>query len=60
MELNFEGLKMEKLNIPMDKSQRVDEKNWVICLVIMFTSGFMVMKMSQMVHFLYFLLVIFC
>ena len=26
MELNFEGLEIEKLNIPMDRSQRADEK----------------------------------
>ena len=26
MELNFEGLEMQKLNIPMDRSQRADEK----------------------------------
>ena len=27
MELNFEGLEMQKWNIPKDKAQRVDEKN---------------------------------
>ena len=26
MELNFEGLEMQKLNIPMGRSQRADEK----------------------------------
>ena len=35
-ELNFDGLQMQKWNIPMDRAQRVDEKNGVICLV-MFT-----------------------
>ena len=40
----------------MDRAQRVDEKNEVICLVIVFTLGVMVIKMSKMVHFLYFLL----
>ena len=44
MELNFEGLEMQKWNIPTDRVQREDEKNGVIFLVIMFT------------HFLYFLL----
>ena len=29
MELNSEGLEMQKLNIPMDRAQRVDEKNGV-------------------------------
>ena len=37
MELNFEGLKMQKWNVPTDRIQIVDEKNEVICLVIMFT-----------------------
>ena len=35
----FEGLEMQKCNIPTDRAQSVDEKNGVICLVIMFTSG---------------------
>ena len=37
MELNFEGLEMQKWNIPTDIIQRVDEKDGVICLVITFT-----------------------
>ena len=28
MELNFEGLGMQKLNIPTDRAQRVDQKKW--------------------------------
>ena len=32
MELNFEGLEMQKGNVPT-----IDEKNGVICLIIMFT-----------------------
>ena len=39
MELNFEDLEMQKWNIPTDIPQRVHEKNGVICLIIMFTSG---------------------
>ena len=39
---NFEGLEMQKLNIPMGRVQRVDEKNGVIYLVIMFSPGVMV------------------
>ena len=42
IEVNFEGLEMQKSNIPMDRVQRVDEKNVIICLVIMFTYGVMV------------------
>ena len=55
-ELNFEGLWMQKWNIPTHRAQRVDEKNGVICLVIMFAPRVMVIKVSQMSHFLYFLL----
>ena len=32
MELNFEVLEMQKLNILTDSAQNVDEKNGVICL----------------------------
>ena len=41
MELNFEGLEMEKWNIATDRAPRVDGKSGVICQVIMFTHGFM-------------------
>ena len=58
IEVNFEGLEIQKWNIPTDRVQRVDEKNVIICLVIMFTYGVMVIKMSKMGHFLYFLLMI--
>ena len=35
---SFEGLEMQKWNIPRDRAQIVvDEKSGVICLVIMFT-----------------------
>ena len=37
-ELNFEGLEMEKWNIPTDRTRRTNEKNGVICLVIMVIS----------------------
>ena len=47
---------MPKWNIPSDRAQRVDDKNWVICLVIMFAAWVTVIKMSQMDYFLYFLL----
>ena len=50
-EFNFEGLEILKLNIPTDRAQRVDQKNEFICLVIMFTFGVMVIKMSKMAHF---------
>ena len=55
MELNFEGIEMKKWNIPTDRGYRVNEKNGIICLVIMFAPRCMVIKMSKMAHFLYFL-----
>ena len=54
MELNFEGLDMHKWNIPTGTAQRVDEKNRITFLVIMFTNGVMVIKISKKTHFLYF------
>ena len=42
----------------MDRAQRADEKNGVICLVSMFTRGIVVIKMSKMTYCLYFLLMI--
>ena len=56
LEQNFEGLEIQKWNIPNDTAQRVDEKNGVICLVIMFTPKSMVIKMLKLAHNLYFLL----
>ena len=51
MESSFEGFDMLKWNIPTDRAQRVDEKNGVICQVIMFTPRVMEIKMSKMAHF---------
>ena len=47
---------MWKKDIYVKRLERVDGKNGVICLVIMFTSGDMVIKMSKMAQLLYFLL----
>ena len=57
MELNFEVLEMQKWNIPMVRAPRVYEKNGIISLFIMFTPKDVVIKISKMAHFLYFLLV---
>ena len=51
MEMNFAGLKMQKWNIPTDRAQRLDEKNGVVCLVIMFTPWVMVIKTLKIAHF---------
>ena len=44
-------------NKPKDRTQRVDDKNGVICLAIMFTFRVIVFKMSEMANFIYFLLI---
>ena len=41
MELNFEGLEMQKWNVLTDIVQIVDENNEVICLIIMFTQEYL-------------------
>ena len=45
----------------MDMIQRVDEKNGLLCLVIMFSLGVLAIKMSQkfLFYFLYFFFVLF-
>ena len=39
MELNFEGLEMQKLILLTDRVQRVYEENRIIFIVIMFTTS---------------------
>ena len=51
MELNFEGLGMQKWNKSIDRSQRADEKNGLICLVIIFTTKVMVISISEIALF---------
>ena len=48
MELNFEGLKMQKLNIPTEQAEWVDVKNGVLCLAVMVTPRVMVVKLSKL------------
>ena len=57
MGLSFECLEMHKWNIKTDGAQRSDEKNEVICLVIMFNSGGMAIKMLKIARNLCFLLI---
>ena len=54
--MNFDGLKFQKWNITMDRAQRLHEKNSVIFL-LMFTPEVMLIKMSKIVHILYFPLI---
>ena len=51
MELNFEGLETNKWNIPKDRAQKLDEKNGVICLVIMFTPRLCLLKCQKWLIF---------
>ena len=44
IELNSKGLEMQKWNRAKDRAQRVDDKNGVISLIIMFIPRFMVVK----------------
>ena len=57
LKLNFEGLGIERWNIPTDRAQRVGEKYMFICLVIMFTPRVIFIK-CQIMTLLYFLLTI--
>ena len=56
MEMNFEVLKRQKWNKPGDSAERMDDKNGVTFLFIMFTPRATVIKISKMAYFLYFLL----
>ena len=58
LKLTFEGLRIQRWNKSTDSAQRVDEKNVFICLVFMFTSKAMAIKMSNDGSFSYFLLTI--
>ena len=41
------------MKLPADRAQRVDKINGVICLVVMFTCGVIVIKKSKMAHFVF-------
>ena len=56
-ELSFEGLEMQRWNVPTDRNQQANTKSGVICLVIMFNPEAMVIIMSKLVNSLYFLLI---
>ena len=53
--MNSEGLQKRKGTILTIRDQRADEKSGVIYLVIMFSSGIVVIKMLEMAHFLDFI-----
>ena len=47
---------MRKWHILADRAQLVDEKNGSFISLVMFTPRVMVIKMSKMAHFMFFLL----
>ena len=54
MKMNFEYFQIQKWILQTVRSEKVDRKNGVICLVPMFPSWVMVLKLSKKVHFLRF------
>ena len=54
MKMNFEYFQTQKWILQIVRSEKVDEKNGVICLVSMFPSWVMVLKLSKKVQFLQF------
>ena len=54
MKMNFEYFQVQKWILQTVRLEKVDEKNRVICLVSMFPSWVMVLKLSKKVHFLQF------
>ena len=54
MEINFEYFQIQKWILQTIRSEKVDEKNEVICVVLIFSSWVMVLKLSKKVHFLRF------
>ena len=43
--MDFEGFKMQKINIATARDPRIDEKNVFICLFMMFASRVVVIEM---------------
>ena len=52
--MNFEHFQIQKWTLQTVRLEKVDEKNGIICLVSMFPSWVMVLKLSKKVHFLQF------
>ena len=52
--MNFDYFQMQKWMLQAARAEKLDEQNWVICLVSMFPSWIMVLKLSKNVHFLQF------
>ena len=54
MKMNFDYFQIQKWMLKTVRTEKVDSKNGAICLVLMFPSWVMVLKLSKKVHFLQF------
>ena len=54
MKMNFDYFQIQKWMLETVRLEKIDEKNWIICLVSMFFSWVMVLKLSKKVQFLQF------
>ena len=54
MKINFEYFQIQKLMLQAVRTEKVNEKNGMICLVSMLPTWVMVLKLSKKVHFLQF------
>ena len=54
MKMTFDYLQIQKWMLQTIRAEKVDEKNGVICLVSMFPTWVMVLKLSKKGHFLQF------
>ena len=54
MKINFEYFQIQKWILWTVRSEKVDEKNGVICLAYMFPFWVIILKLSKTVHFLQF------
>ena len=54
MKINFDFFQIQKWMLQTVRARKVDEQNWVICLVSMFLSWVRVCKLFEKVHVLQF------
>ena len=52
MKINFDYFQIQKRMLQTVSAEKVDQKNWVICLVSIFPSRVMVRELSKKVHVL--------
>ena len=54
--MNLKYFQIQKWMLQADRAEKVDEKNGVICVVFMFPSWVMILKLLKKVHFFNFVL----